>query len=118
MKFNINTVYSSYIKDAIKNIHCIYLAKPKKFTNKTIYEVGKLSSKDTLSKDTELILFRKCTSSKNISKLVLDNFVSRFPRYTKNRNYFVGDAEEMADVISDIIKNERKTKEQYTISGL
>lgn len=122
MKFNIDVkkVYNLLLKNTIKDIHYIYLIKPAKFTNtnKTIYEVGKMTTSSFTNKDTEIILFRKCVSSKNIEKLIINNFIGKFPRYTHNNNYFVGDVEEMADTISDVIKKERKTEKPCSISGL
>ena len=122
MKFNINvkTVYKNLLKNTLKDIHYIYLSKPKKFvnTNKTIYEVGKFTSTTFIDNDTEIILFRKCISKNNIERLIFNNLSTKFPKYSLNQNYFVGDVEDIADTICDVIKKERKIKERNSISGL
>ena len=122
MTFYVKTVYTLSIKNTIRNIHYICLTKPVKFANTNIYKVDKMTTTSFIDIDTDIILLRKCVSSKNIKELILDKFKEKYPRHSHNSTYFIGDAEDMADTISDVIKKERKVEkkieERHSISGL
>lgn len=98
--------------------HYVYLLRPKEnvSNSQNVYKIGKTVSKEltvnvsrltSYGKGTELIIIIKCINSCYLEKQILDEFNRLFGKYKFGNEYFVGDCEEMTDVMYDCIKAER-----------
>jgi hypothetical protein len=53
-----------------------------------------------------LILIRQCKNSATIENTILEEFNRRFTKYDLGREYFIGDYNDMIEVIGNIISKE------------
>lgn len=98
--------------------HYIYLLRPKEnvSNSQNVYKIGKTVSKEltvnvsrltSYGKGTELIMIIKCINSCYLEKQILCEFNRIFGKYKFGNEYFVGDYEEMTDIIYECVKAER-----------
>ena len=97
----------------------IYLVRPKENVNhnENVYKIGKGKTKEltgnvsrvsSYGKGTELILVIQCIDCDEMELLILDEFNKIFTRHKYGKEYFIGDKDEMKDIITDIEKKYRK----------
>ncbi len=105
-------------------LHYIYLIRCKENVrhNENIYKVGKTISKELTINlkrltgygiGTELILIRQCKNSDTIENTILEEFNKKFTKYELGREYFIGDFNDMIDIICSIISKEYSDFKKY-----
>jgi hypothetical protein len=98
-------------------IHYIYLIRCKENVrhNENIYKVGKTIAKELTINlkrltgygiGTELILIRQCKNCDTIENTILEEFNKKFTKYELGREYFIGDYNDMIEIIHTIISKE------------
>ncbi len=99
------------------HLHYIYLIRCKENVrhNENIYKIGKTVTKELTINlkrltgygiGTELILIRQCKNSTTIENTILEEFNRKFTKYDLGREYFIGDYNDMIEVIGNIISKE------------
>jgi hypothetical protein len=105
-------------------LHYIYLIRCKENVrhNENIYKIGKTVTKELTINlkrltgygiGTELILIRQCKNSDTIENTILEEFNKRFTKYELGREYFIGDNNDMIDIICSIISKEYSDFKKY-----
>jgi hypothetical protein len=99
------------------HLHYIYLIRCKENVrhNENIYKIGKTVTKELTINlkrltgygiGTELILIRQCINSNTIENTILEEFNKKFTKYELGREYFIGNYNNMIDIICNIISKE------------
>ncbi len=103
-------------------LHYIYLIRCKENVrhNENVYKIGKTVTKELTINlkrltgygiGTELLLIRRCKNSSYIENTILKEFNNKFNRYELGREYFIGDYNDMIEIIHNIISKEHR---EYT----
>ncbi len=106
------------------HLHYIYLIRCKENVrhNENIYKIGKTVTKELTINlkrltgygvGTELILIRQCINSNAIENTILEEFNSKFTKYELGREYFIGDFNDMIEIIHSIISKEYSDFKKY-----
>lgn len=99
--------------------HYVYLVRCKENVrhNENIYKIGKTILKELTinfkrmtgyGNGTELLIIRQCIDSSNTERQILEEFNKKFTKYDLGREYFIGDFNDMIDIINNIISQDYK----------
>jgi hypothetical protein len=105
-------------------LHYIYLIRCKENVrhNENIYKIGKTVTKEltinlkrltSYGIGTELLFIRQCKNSDIIEKNILKEFNKKFTKYELGNEYFIGNYNNMIDIISEFISKEYKEYEVF-----
>jgi hypothetical protein len=105
-------------------LHYIYLIRCKENVrhNENIYKIGKTITKEltinlkrltSYGKGTELLFIRQCKNCDIMEKKILKEFNKKFTKYELGNEYFIGDYDNMIDIIFEFISKEHKEYKEY-----
>lgn len=114
----VKTIGIESIIEDVNEIHYIYLLRTKENAkqNVNVYKFGRTVDKkatgrikrlESYGKGTEPILVKTCINSAYCEKEIKRIFTEKFDKYVFGTEYFIGDVDDMCEVIWNVIKMER-----------